>query len=99
MILVDFNQIMIAGVVMASNHSEEIDIKLVRHIFLSSIGAIRKKFGSEYGQTVLCCDHKRSWRKDAFPYYKANRAKGREESTLNWELVFGAGKNYGAING
>ena len=37
---------------------------------------------------VIACDTKHSWRKNAFPYYKANRAKNREESELDWKTIF-----------
>jgi len=43
---------------------------------------------NEYGEIVLCCDNKRYWRKEVFPYYKAGRKKAREKSDLDWHLIF-----------
>ena len=56
--------------------------------FLNSIRFNRKKFSGEYGEIVLCCDNTNVWRKDYFPYYKANRKKNRDESELDWNALF-----------
>ena len=37
---------------------------------------------------VIACDAPRSWRKDIFPYYKANRRKAREKSEIDWTTLF-----------
>jgi len=37
---------------------------------------------------IVCADGKNSWRKEAFPYYKAGRKKGRDESELDWGELF-----------
>jgi hypothetical protein len=37
---------------------------------------------------VLCCDNRKYWRKDYFPFYKAGRKKTREKSDLDWHLIF-----------
>lgn len=48
----------------------------------------RKRFGAIHGQTVICCDHPYSWRRDKFPYYKASRKADKEESSIDWnELI------------
>jgi 5'-3' exonuclease len=36
---------------------------------------------------VIACDS-RSWRKDAYPQYKANRKTGRDKSEVDWDSVF-----------
>lgn len=59
-----------------------------RHVYLSSILGIQKKFKKEFGQIVLCLDSSPYWRTKAFPYYKANRKKGREESNIDWHASF-----------
>jgi hypothetical protein len=43
----------------------------------------------EYGEVVLTWDSKHSWRRDYFPEYKVGRRKGREESDLDWDEIFG----------
>ena len=30
----------------------------------------------------------RSWRKQYFPYYKANRAKAHEKSEFDWDIIY-----------
>jgi 5'-3' exonuclease len=47
-----------------------------------------KNFRSEYGEVVLCCDNRKYWRKEFFPFYKASRKKNREKSDLDWHLIF-----------
>jgi len=59
---------------------------------LNSLRSIRSKFKNKYGELVICCDSG-SWRKDVFPFYKAARAKTREESKINWPSVFEAVEN------
>ena len=47
-----------------------------------------KKYRDEYGQMIICADGMNTWRRDFFPNYKANRRKGREESSLDWTEIF-----------
>ena len=89
-ILVDYNQVIIASLFAGiGNHTNiDIDENLIRHMFLNSIRTNRKKFNDEYGELVICCDGKNSWRREAFPYYKANRRKNRDESEIDWNNLF-----------
>lgn len=89
-ILVDYNQVMLASLFAGiGNHTDmDVDENLLRHMFLNSIRFNRKKFHQEYGEIVLCVDNKDVWRRDYFPYYKANRKKSRDESDLDWGKLF-----------
>lgn len=89
-ILVDYNQVILATLfVSIGNHTNaEIDENMIRHMFLNSLRSNRKKFTADYGELVICTDGKNSWRREVFPYYKANRRKGREESELDWAELF-----------
>lgn len=89
-ILVDYNQVIIASLFAGiGNHTNiDIDENLIRHMFLNSIRGNRKKFTEQYGELVICCDGKNSWRREAFPYYKANRRKNRDESEIDWNNLF-----------
>lgn len=89
-ILVDYNQVMLASLFAGiGNHTDmDVDENLLRHMFLNSIRFNRKKFHDEYGEIVLCVDNKDVWRRDYFPYYKANRKKSRDESDLDWNKLF-----------
>lgn len=91
MIIVDLNQVMISNLMrMLGTHIEktEIDENLLRHFILNSIRSYNKKFRSEHGEQVIACDDGFNWRKEIFPYYKAHRKKDREESVLDWNLIF-----------
>lgn len=80
-----------ATVVPAIVKAKSVDVfkgSAAKHIALNMIRANKVKFSKEYGELVIACDHRRSWRKDYFPYYKANRKKNRDESTINWTEVF-----------
>lgn len=90
MILIDYNQIMLASLfVSIGNHTNaDIDENMIRHMFLNSLRANRKKFTNDYGEIVICADGKNTWRKTAFLYYKANRKKSREESELDWNELY-----------
>jgi hypothetical protein len=90
MIIMDLNQVMISNyMIQVGNHTNlEIDENLFRHMVLNSIRATNSKFSAEFGELVIACDAPRSWRKQVFPYYKANRKKARESSELNWAALF-----------
>ena len=89
MILVDFNQICIANLMMQLKHiGPDFDEDMIRHLILNSLRYNRQKFGEDYGELVICCDDRNYWRKDIFPYYKAHRKKDRETSPLDWNKIF-----------
>jgi len=89
-ILVDYNQVILASLFasIGNHHNVDIDENLIRHMFLNSLRLNRKKFHKDYGELVICADGKNTWRREAFPYYKANRKKSREESEINWNNLF-----------
>lgn len=90
MILIDFNQVMLASLFasIGNHHNIDVDENLIRHMFLNSLRMNRKKFSEEFGEIVVCADSANSWRKEIYPYYKANRKKSREESELDWGELF-----------
>ncbi len=89
MILVDFTQIAIGGIMVALNRGEELDEGLVRHLVLNSLRYYRSKFNEKYGELIICCDSKHYWRRDYFPNYKANRKKERQSTGHDWDVIFG----------
>mgnify|MGYP003112130167 CR=1 FL=1 len=91
MIIIDMNQIAVSNLMMnlKMNNSKTIDESMVRHMILNSIRMYRMEHHNKYGEVVLTWDSKHSWRRDYFPEYKASRRKGREESDLNWDDIFG----------
>ena len=90
MIIIDLNQVMISNfMAQIGNHTNvEVEEGLLRHMILNSIRNYMQKFKSEYGEVVIACDDRKYWRREVFPYYKANRKKNREKSEIDWTAVF-----------
>lgn len=89
MIIVDLNQVVFSTIAIQSKN-DPIDENMVRHITLNCIRSYRQKF-SKFGELVLASDGKNSWRKDVFPFYKANRKKARDKAThVDWTVFFEA---------
>lgn len=89
-ILIDYNQVILAALFssIGNHHNIDVDENLIRHMFLNSLRANRKKFTGEFGEIVICADGKSSWRRELYPYYKASRRKSRDESELDWGELF-----------
>lgn len=90
MIIVDFNQVMISNLMMQLGNHTNIPLEegLFRHMVINSLRSYKQKFQQEYGEIIIACDDRNYWRKQAFPYYKANRKKHRDASEINWAQVF-----------
>ena len=90
MLLIDLNQVLLAGLMaqIASQKNTKLEEHLIRHMVLNIIRTHVKNFRSEYGEVVLCCDNRKYWRKEYFPFYKAGRKKTREKSDLDWHMIF-----------
>ena len=90
MILVDLNQVLLSGLMaqIASQKGFKLEEDLVRHLVLNILRNHIKNFRNEYGEVVLCCDNRKYWRKEFFPFYKAHRKKNREKSDLDWHMIF-----------
>ncbi len=87
MIIIDYSGIVISNI-FVQQLTNELSEDMLRHMTLNTLKMYTNKFGKEYGQVWLACDHS-SWRKKYFEYYKANRSKSRDESPIDWETVFG----------
>ena len=89
MILIDLSQIMVASTMMSMGKDQsEVDTNMVRHMVLNSLRMYRQKYHKEYGELVLCCDGRHSWRRDHFPQYKASRKTNREADKRDWTQIF-----------
>ena len=88
MILIDLNQVCIANILQEIKQLKKIEPLLVKHMILSTLLFYRRKFRDQYGDLVICCDSKRSWRKDIFPFYKANRKSTRAKDDIDWNGIF-----------
>jgi hypothetical protein len=89
-IIVDLNQVMLSNLLMQlGNHTNaQIEENMVRHMILNSLRSYRVKFGPDYGEMIIACDNTNYWRKQIFPYYKANRKKNQEKSDMDWKAIF-----------
>jgi hypothetical protein len=90
MILVDLNQVLLAGLMVQISGQKNVKLEedLIRHLALNILRGHIRQFRQEYGEVVLCCDNKKYWRKEFFPFYKASRKKNRDKSDLDWHLIF-----------
>lgn len=90
MILVDLNQVLLSGLMaqISNQKGVKLDESLVRHMILNILRMHIRNFRKDYGDVVLCCDNRKYWRKEYFPFYKAGRKKTREKSDLDWHLIF-----------
>jgi len=85
--LVDFSQIFIGSYMTASKFTS-VDMDVIRPAVLNVLRLYRTKFVSEFGELILCCDSRKSWRKDIFPNYKASRKKTRSAAPIDWENLY-----------
>ena len=93
MILVDYNQMIIANFMQFQKHFNVGDeTNMLRHMILNNIKMLNKKFKEDWGELIFCCDGRHNWRKDTFKHYKANRKKARETNpqNINWPALFDA---------
>lgn len=91
MIIIDIQQIIYANVMVMVYKEKDTELTegIVRHMTLNSIRLIKNQFGEKYGEVVIACDNKSSyWRRDRFPYYKANRKSAKEKQTaVDWNFL------------
>ena len=85
--LVDFSQIFIGSYMTASKFTS-VDMDVIRPAVLNVLRLYRTKFVSEFGELILCCDDRKSWRKKIFPNYKASRKKTRSAAPIDWENLY-----------
>lgn len=91
MILVDYSQVALSAILTFQRELKgtESEVKnLIRHVTLSTLKSYKKKYDKEYGELVVACDGRKYWRKEIFEHYKASRKKMRENSDLDWKLIF-----------
>ena len=90
MIVIDYSQVAISTLMAEINGRTDVEIEkdLIRHMILNNIRSLKTKFAEEYGEVIIAADNKHYWRKDKFPHYKSNRKKARQDSGLDWKLIF-----------
>ena len=93
MILLDFSNIIVGSIMVASRvpDEERFSEDFIRHLVLNSVRSYRKKYSDKYGEMVICTDYLSSWRKVAFPFYKAHRKVQRDKQAkegMDWSALF-----------
>lgn len=90
MILVDYSGSIFSAIHidLARNPGTKCDISFLRHCLLNQLRSYSRKFREDYGEMAVCLEGGSCWRKEVFPNYKANRAKARIDSGIDWEQVF-----------
>jgi hypothetical protein len=90
-VFVDLNQVLISNLMQHLKQvakSHEINEDLIRHMSINTIRSNVKQFKTKYPNIVLCCDNRKYWRKDFFPFYKSQRKHDREASGYDWGMIF-----------
>ena len=87
MILIDFSSLIMSSIMVQIKEING-NPDLIRHMVFNMIRRYNLEHREQFGETVLCFDSKNNWRKETFPEYKANRKKGREESDIDWSMIF-----------
>ena len=85
--LVDFSQVFIGSYMTASKFSS-VDMDVIRPAVLNTLRMYRTKFVAEFGELILCCDDRKTWRKEIFPNYKASRKKTRAATSIDWDNLY-----------
>lgn len=91
MILVDYNQVSIAGISQEfmRGGQDQFSPELARHFILNSIRALNVKFRNDYGELIICADGGNVWRRDYFTNYKAaRRAPKPPKEEKIWQTTF-----------
>lgn len=80
----------ISNIMVSPDVRDFLDENLIKHMTINSLVSLKKRFGKEYGEIVICCDSRDGyWRKEFFPHYKACRKKDREENSfVDWKEIF-----------
>jgi hypothetical protein len=89
-LIVDYSQVVLSNLLaqLGTHTNTPIEVDVLRPMVLNSLRAANVRFRREYGEVVIACDAKNYWRRDFFPFYKANRKKARESIDLDWPSVF-----------
>lgn len=100
--LIDLNQVLISNLMQSISGrmmvpdengnlvkaKDGLNENLIRHMCINTIRSQVRQFKNKYPNVIICCDNRHYWRKDYFPFYKANRKTDREASGLDWGMIF-----------
>ena len=87
MVVIDFSSVTMQTLFSKYPKSEP-SYEIVRRHVIKRIQSYEAS--SYFGEIVICCDSAPYWRKQFFPYYKANRKRGefgQEISNITQQLI------------
>ena len=87
MILLDYSSVTMSSLMTRLDDYED-DPNLLRHQIFNIVRLYNVQFRSDYGEMIICMDAANNWRRDRYPFYKANRRKSRSNSVYDWEKIF-----------
>ena len=87
MILLDYSSIAMSSL-MPQIGDVEGNEDLIRHIILNIIRKFNIQFRDEFGEMVICMDGSKNWRREKYPFYKANRRKNRKNDKHDWKMIY-----------
>lgn len=91
MLIIDMSNLVFGTILdYHASTKEQADISLIRHLIISKLVTEKKRLKEYADEIVLAFDSRHYWRKDVFPYYKASRKKGRDDSSFDWDSFFPA---------
>lgn len=87
MILLDYSSVTMSSLMTRIDEYEK-DTNLLRHQILNIIRLYNVQFRSDFGEMIICMDAANNWRRDRYPFYKANRRKSRSNSVYDWDKIY-----------
>lgn len=88
MIFIDLSGLFHLSIYRLEKAGVELTEDTLERSLAQSIYWYKKKFSSDYGHVVICCDSKSNWRRDIFPYYKQRRRDKRSNDEKDWDSIF-----------
>ena len=93
MILVDYSSAILAciyvynGPELQKGADPKVTSGIIKHYFFNRVLSDLKKYKS-YGEMIFCIDGNNYWRKQKYWWYKGHRKHDKEESDLNWDVIY-----------
>lgn len=87
MIYVDFSYLIISCYFAQEKEVGEVVESDFRKHILHSLFFLHNRYKHEFGQIVLCCEGRKSWRYQIYPHYKTLRKVTRAEDALKWREI------------
>ena len=86
-IAIDFGAVIFSSIYVDIAAGGKPQPEYIRHLVLNTIRHYNKRYRDKYGMMVLCMD-KKSWRDEAFKYYKWDRRNNRDKDDNDWSEIF-----------